>query len=86
MNRIVKDHYPAARLPEDLREGLDLGDEVRVTIEIVSPEEDSELANWFQRPERVLSLDELFALRRPPFKSSEEIERELQQERDAWDD
>ncbi len=90
MNRIVKEHYPATRLPEDLREGLDPGDDVRVTVEIVSSPKAKtdafDVANWVQRPEPALSLDEIFALRRPPFKSTEEIERELRRERDAWDD
>lgn len=33
MSRIVREHYPAAKLPEDLREGLDPSVEVRVVIE-----------------------------------------------------
>ncbi len=87
MNTIIKEHYPAQNLPEDLREGLDPTDTVRVTIEIVSDVPDnSDNSGWFQRPERVLSLDEIFALRRPPYKSTEEIDRELRRERDAWDD
>jgi hypothetical protein len=34
MNRIVKEHYPAERLPEDLREGLGADTLVRVSIEV----------------------------------------------------
>lgn len=34
MNRIVRDHYPASRLPEDLREGIPEGAEVSVTVEV----------------------------------------------------
>ena len=33
MGRIVRDHYPVNRLPEDLRHGLASDGEVRVTIE-----------------------------------------------------
>ena len=29
MNRIVKEHYPASKLPEDLREGLARGPRLR---------------------------------------------------------
>ncbi len=32
MNRIVKEHYPASKLPDDLREGLAPGSQVTVTI------------------------------------------------------
>ena len=33
MNRIVKRHYPAAKLPEDLRKGLPAGSHVTVTVD-----------------------------------------------------
>lgn len=33
MNRIVKKHYPASKLPEDLREGIAPGGQVCITIE-----------------------------------------------------
>ena len=33
MNRIVKRHYPAAKLPEDLRKGLPVGSHVTVTVD-----------------------------------------------------
>jgi hypothetical protein len=36
MNRIVREHYPVARLPEDLREGLDLGADVTVVVEMIA--------------------------------------------------
>ena len=34
MNKIVREHYPASKLPEDLREGIPEGAEVIVTVEI----------------------------------------------------
>jgi hypothetical protein len=34
MNRIVREHYPAEKLPEDLREGLAPGARVRVSVEV----------------------------------------------------
>lgn len=37
MNRIVHDHYPASRLPDDLRDGTRDGASVRVTVEEESP-------------------------------------------------
>ena len=75
MSKIVKEHYPAAKLPEDLREGLDPAQNVTVTIAI---EEGA--------PERPISLKELFAMRRPPYKSLEEITDDLRRQRDEWDD
>jgi len=75
MNRIVKEHYPASKLPEDLREGLAPGSQVTVTIvEEQAP------------PEKAMSLDELFALRRPPFRSGAEIDAEIGRQRAEWDD
>lgn len=85
MNRIIKEHYPAAKLPEDLREGLDPTQEVRVTVEVAQSKEDAGPA-WAQEPHRVLSLDEIFALRRPPYRSGEEIDAEIRRQRDEWDD
>lgn len=35
MNKIVREHYPASRLPEDLRTGLRGAEHVRVVIETV---------------------------------------------------
>ena len=37
MNKIVVEHYPVERLPEDLREGFGRGDSVRVTVEADPP-------------------------------------------------
>lgn len=33
MNKIVRDHYPVAKLPEDLREGFSQSGTVKVVIE-----------------------------------------------------
>jgi hypothetical protein len=33
MNKIVLDHYPVSKLPEDMREGLDVSATVKVVIE-----------------------------------------------------
>ncbi len=78
MNKIVKEHYPAAKLPEDLREGLDPAQLVTITVAI--EEKQSEPA-----ARKVLTLEEIFALRRPPFRSGEEIDDDLRRQRDEWD-
>ncbi len=75
MNRIVKEHYPVANLPEDLRHGLDLAQLVTIIVSVESE----------QPPRRVLSLEEIFALRKPPFRSGEEIDDSVRRQRDEWD-
>jgi len=72
MNKIVR-NYPASKLPADLRPSEDLNARVTVTIE----EE--------RRPEKVMSLEEIFAARHPPFRSKEEIDAEIRKQRDEWD-
>ncbi|WP_159730743.1 hypothetical protein [Methylosinus sp. Ce-a6] len=75
MNKIVRRHYPAANLPEDLRRELDGARDVTITIET---EEEA-------LPGRLTLLEELFASRRPPFRTKEEIDEDLRRDRDDWD-
>ena len=74
MNKIVRENYPVAKLPEDLRPTEDLDARVTITIE----EE--------QRPDKVMSLEEIFAARRPPYRTKEDIDQEIRRQRDEWDD
>ena len=74
MNKIVREHYPVADLPEDLRPTENLETRVTVTIEVE------------QRPDRVMTLDEIFAARRPPYRTKEDIDQEMRRQRDEWDD
>jgi len=76
MNKIIREHYPASKLPEDLREGVDPESNVTVTV----------VVEGLQRPEHVMSLEEIFALRRPPFRTTEEIDADIRRQRDEWDD
>jgi len=75
MNRIIRENYPASKLPEDLRAGVDPSSTVTVTI----VEEE-------RPPEKVMSLEEIWALRTPPFRTAREIDDELRRNRDEWDD
>jgi hypothetical protein len=75
MNRIVREHYPASRLPDDLRGNVDPSSTVTV---IVAEEE--------QRPEKVMSLEEIFSLEGFRRRSAEEIDTDIRQMRDEWDD
>ena len=76
MNKIIREHYPASKLPEDLREGVDPQSTVTVTVTVEE----------LQRPEHVMSLEEIFAARRPPFRTAEEITASIRQLRDEWND
>jgi hypothetical protein len=38
-----------------------------------------------KRPEKVMTLEEIFALRRPPFRTAEEIDEDLRRQRDEWE-
>ncbi len=86
MNRIVRDNYPVAALPEDLRQELSGSEYVRLVIE--ADPTITRVASVFDEPEAeaILSLKDLFALRRPPYKSTEEIVEEVRRQRDEWDD
>ena len=75
MNRITREHYPASKLPEDLRTGVDPTSTVTVTI----VEEE-------RRPEEVMSLDEIFSLKGFRRRSAAEIDDDLRRQRDEWDD
>ncbi|HXG78131.1 MAG TPA: hypothetical protein VNJ31_02165 [Methyloceanibacter sp.] len=75
MNKIVKEHYPASKLPVDLREGMDPAGRVTVTVE----EEENP-------PEHVMTLEEIIAARRPPYLTAKEIDEEIRRQRDEWDD
>lgn len=44
MNRIVKEHYPVEKLPEDLRVGLGGASHVRITVVVEGPAEDEAIA------------------------------------------
>ena len=76
MNKIIREHYPASKLPEDLREGVDPKSIVTVTVTVET----------LQRPEHVMSLEEIFTARRPPFRSAEEIDADIRRQRDEWND
>jgi hypothetical protein len=75
MNRTIREHYPASKLPEDLRTGVDPSSTVTVTI----VEEE-------KRPEKVMSLEEIFALEGFRRRSAAEIDEDLRRQRDEWDD
>jgi hypothetical protein len=77
MNRIIHEHYPASKLPDDLREGINPSGHVTVTV----VEED-------QRPSRE-KLVELLEQARARARtagdvSTEEAVRRIRDLRDEW--
>jgi hypothetical protein len=74
MNKITREHYPAALLPEDLRPSDDPNARVTVTIEAE------------EKPERVMTLEEIFSQRGFERRTKEEIDAEIRRQRDEWDD
>jgi hypothetical protein len=74
MNKIVREHYPAAQLPEDLRPSNDPNARVTVTIE----EE--------KKPKRVMTLDEIFSQKGFRRRTKEQIDADIRRQRDEWDD
>ena len=75
MNKIVKEHYPASKLPVELREGIDPSGHVTVTV-----------AEEEKPPEHVMTLEEIIAARRPPYLSAKEIDKMIDELREDRDD
>jgi hypothetical protein len=74
MNAVVRRHYPARKLPDDLRGDIDPSREVVVTVVEEEP------------PERVMTLEEIFATRQPPDLTREEIDEHIRSLREDRDD
>jgi DNA invertase Pin-like site-specific DNA recombinase len=76
MNKIVREHYPAAQLPEELREGLPNDSVVRVTVE---------LERRGQSKDEMLKQLELVRRTLPRFVTVEEAVARVRELRDEWD-
>jgi hypothetical protein len=95
MNKIVREHYPAARLPEDLRAGLHGVEHVRIVIETSedSPGDDGLETAFHPIPaDRSISGAEMLAglqaykARQGATTSGDEAVRRIRELRDEWDD
>ena len=79
MNRIIHEHYPASKLPDELREGID--PDRHVTVTVVEEE---------QRPSREALVQLLEEARRRASSvgdvSTKEAVRRIRDLRDEWDD
>ncbi|MBZ5762196.1 MULTISPECIES: hypothetical protein [unclassified Rhizobium] len=86
MNKLVRDHYPVSKLPEDLREGFNPVGTVRVVIEV----EDRVPALHIEtKPmtgkDVVEAIRSYKALGRPSVTTEEAVAR-IRALRDEWDD
>ncbi|MBS9478350.1 hypothetical protein [Ancylobacter radicis] len=87
MNRIVREHYPVEKLPEDLREGLPAGRKVTVTLEEEGVDEEGlseRLAAILANP-RPMTIDQARALAGNRSTSTEEAVTRIRSLRDEWD-
>ena len=78
MNKVVLEHYPASKLPNELRGGIALGASVRVTIEEESQRKP------MTRDELLRSLREARAKAKGV--TIEEAVARVRELRDEWDD
>ena len=77
MNKVILEHYPASKLPDELREGIALGASVKVTVE--------------EEVKRPLGRKQLLELMRSaqanaPGTSLEEAVARVRALRDEWED
>ena len=77
MNRLVREHYPVSKLPEDPPEGFETEADVRVAVVAAEPVLTS-------RPP-AMPLEGLPAMRRPPFLSAAQIDARVRDLRNEWD-
>ncbi len=77
MNKIVREHYPVERLPEDLRAELGIARTAKVVIEI-----DAESS----RSSRQAAAAELLTLREKLRPSADDSVERVRKLRDEWDD
>ncbi len=72
MSKIVREHFPAYKLPEELRGTIDPSSAVTVVVmeEI--------------KPKDAVTLEEIFALEGLPSRSAEDIDSELRELREEW--
>ncbi len=89
MNKIVREHYPVEKLPEDLRAGLSAGQSVTITVEeevaLIPDDTFDELVAEILRNPKPMTLSEARALVGPRNVSGEEAVARIRALRDEWD-
>ena len=74
MNKIIREHYPAAQLPEDLRPN----DDPNARVTVIIQEE--------KTPTRVMTLDEIFSQKGFRRRTKQQIDADIRRQRDEWDE
>ena len=74
MNKIVREHYPAAKLPKDLRPT----DNPTARVTVIIEEE--------RRPRKVMSLEAIFSVTGFRRKSAAQIDAGVRRRRNEWQD
>lgn len=82
MNKIVREHYPVEKLPEDLREGLRPGATVRVVLEV----DDVRIERHSMSFEESMRLIKDYRRDNPERVSVEDAVRRIRDLRDEWDE
>jgi hypothetical protein len=91
MNKIVREHYPVANLPEDLREGLEESAMVRVVVEVEPSAQQREALLEIAMNGKPATWEELMEMRGKlladgrPSVSVEEAVARIRELRDEWD-
>ncbi len=91
MNKIVRDHYPVANLPEDLREGFADDATVRVVLEVETSKNDTVENDDPLLRDGPIEAHELMAIRERlqadgrKSVSEEEAVARIRELRDEWD-
>lgn len=88
MNKIVRQHYPVDKLPEDLRGGLPPGQTVTITVEeegAVGPTDFDEKVAEILRNPKPMTLQEIRALVGPRNVSPEDAVARIRTLRDEWE-
>lgn len=86
MNKIVREHYPVEKLPEDLRQGLTASRTVTITVEEEDDLEsfDAKIADILKNPQP-MTLREIRALVGPRNVTPEEAVARIRTLRDEWE-
>ena len=82
MNRIVHQHYPVEKLPEDLRAELGVTGTATVTVEVDTIDNSQKRTNWDDLIAQVRQLHASGAIK--PVTSEEAVAR-VRALRDEWD-
>ena len=80
MNRIVREHYPASKLPDDLRKGIDPDRSVTVTVveEEVPPERPMTAVEWrCERRNPRETVSAILERHNLPKRSTQDIDEEI---------